>query len=170
MIDHGQAKTVFRKPTPSANSLTANIENSVENAVKNTSENVVNDQTVFAPRATPKNQAEAEQDKTVIAHTKEPQSQDAQVKLLKNRFVLEDVLGVGGMGVVYKAKDLLKVEAKDRDPYVAIKVLSDEFKTHPEAFISLQRESKKAQHIANHNTVKVYDFDRDGDVVFMTME
>jgi len=91
-------------------------------------------------------------------------------KILKGRFVLEDVLGVGGMGVVYKAKDLLKVEAQDRDPYVAIKVLSEEFRTHPEAFISLQREAKKAQHIANHNTVKVYDFDRDGEVVFMTME
>ncbi|MCP5077774.1 MAG: protein kinase [Psychromonas sp.] len=91
-------------------------------------------------------------------------------KILKGRFVLEDVLGVGGMGVVYKAKDMLRVEAQDSDPYVAIKVLSEEFKTHPEAFISLQRESKKAQHIANQNTVKVYDFDRDGDVVFMTME
>ncbi|MFT6986119.1 MAG: serine/threonine protein kinase [Psychromonas sp.] len=94
----------------------------------------------------------------------------SSIRLLKGRFELQDILGVGGMGIVYKAKDLLKVEAQDRDPYVAIKVLSEEFKTHPEAFISLQRESKKAQHIANQNTVKVYDFDRDGDVVFMTME
>jgi len=94
----------------------------------------------------------------------------APLKRLKNRFVLESILGVGGMGVVYKAKDLLKVEAQDRDPYVAIKVLNDEFKSHPEAFISLQREARKAQHIANQNTVKVYDFDRDGDTVFMTME
>lgn len=91
-------------------------------------------------------------------------------KILKNRFLLEKVLGVGGMGVVYKAKDRLKVEAKDRDPYVAIKVLSDEFKSHPDAFISLQRESRKAQRLAQPNIVKVYDFDRDGDVVFMTME
>lgn len=92
------------------------------------------------------------------------------IKVLKDRFVLEEVLGIGGMGVVYKAKDLLKVEAQDRDPYVAIKVLSEEFRSHPEAFISLQRESRKTQRIANQNTVKVYDFDRDGDVVFMTME
>ena len=97
-------------------------------------------------------------------------SSGEEKKLLKGRFVLEEILGIGGMGVVYKAKDLLKVEAQDKDPYVAIKVLSEEFRTHPEAFISLQREAKKAQHIANHNTVKVYDFDRDGDVVFMTME
>lgn len=94
----------------------------------------------------------------------------SQQDLLKGRFVLEDVLGAGGMGVVYKAKDLLKVEAKDRDPYVAIKVLSDEFKSHPEAFIALQRESRKSQRIAHPNIVNVHDFDRDGETVFMTME
>ncbi len=93
-----------------------------------------------------------------------------QHQILKNRFILEKVLGVGGMGVVYKARDRLKVEAQDRDPYVAIKVLSEEFKSHPQAFISLQRESRKTQRISHPNTVKVFDFDRDGDVVFMTME
>ena len=90
--------------------------------------------------------------------------------LLKKRFVLESVLGIGGMGIVYKARDLLKVEAQDRDPYVSIKVLSEEFKSHPEAFISLQRESRKSQRIAHPNIVNVFDFDRDGDTVFMTME
>lgn len=89
---------------------------------------------------------------------------------LKNRFIFEEILGSGGMGIVYKAKDMLKVEAKDRDPYVAIKVLSDEFKAHPEAFIALQRESRKTQRIAHPNIVNVHDFDRDDDMVFMTME
>ncbi len=90
--------------------------------------------------------------------------------VLKKRFICEEILGTGGMGVVYKAKDLLKVEAQDREPYVAIKVLSDEFKSHPEAFIALQRESRKSQKIAHPNIVNVHDFDRDGDTVFMTME
>jgi len=94
----------------------------------------------------------------------------SEKQILKGRFELESILGTGGMGVVYKARDRLKVEAQDRDPYVAIKVLSEEFKTHPEAFIALQRESRKAQRIAHPSTVKVYDFDRDGDIVFMTME
>lgn len=97
-------------------------------------------------------------------------STEAPHGLLKNRFLLQDVLGAGGMGVVYKAKDRLKIEAQDRDPYVAIKVLSDEFKSHPEAFIALQRESRKTQRIAHPNIVNVHDFDRDGDMVFMTME
>ena len=91
-------------------------------------------------------------------------------ELLKGRFEFEKVLGAGGMGVVYKAKDLLKVEAQDKDPYVAIKLLGDEFKSHPEAFIALQRESRKTQRIAHPNIVNVHDFDRDGDTVFMTME
>jgi serine/threonine protein kinase len=124
------------------------------------------------------NKEEDEPSKTHIKHTavisdKETMVDgfdDKQTKVLKGRFLLEKILGVGGMGVVYKAKDYLKVEAQDRDPYVAIKVLSEEFKTHPEAFIALQRESRKAQRIAHPNTVKVYDFDRDDDVVFMTME
>lgn len=90
--------------------------------------------------------------------------------LLKNRFLLEKVLGAGGMGMVYKATDLLKVEAQDKDPYVAIKVLNDEFKSHPDAFIALQRESRKTQRIAHPNIVNVHDFDKDGDNVFMTME
>lgn len=113
-------------------------------------------------------------DKTRVAPTIETSHQSGGEKtythILKERFILEDVLGAGGMGVVYKAKDLLKVEAQDRDPYVAIKVLSEEFKAHPEAFISLQRESRKSQRIAHPNIVNVYDFDRDGDTVFMTME
>lgn len=105
---------------------------------------------------------------TQIAGTK-PRA-EAQSRILKGRFVIEEILGAGGMGVVYKAKDLLKVEAQDREPYVAIKVLGEAFKEHPEAFISLQRESRKTQKIAHPNIVNVHDFDRDGETVFMTME
>jgi serine/threonine protein kinase len=90
--------------------------------------------------------------------------------VIKNRFILEDLLGEGGMGRVFKARDLRKEEAHDRNPYVAIKVLRDSFKDHPQAFIALQREAKKAQTLAHPNIVNVFDFDRDGDTVYMTME
>jgi serine/threonine protein kinase len=90
--------------------------------------------------------------------------------VLKNRFVLEEMLGRGGMGVVYKAQDMRKVEAMDRDPYIAVKVLSKDFQANPDSFIALQRETKKAQQLAHPNIVTVYDFDRDGPNVFMTME
>jgi len=90
--------------------------------------------------------------------------------VLKERFELMEKLGEGGMGAVYKARDLLKVEAQDRNPYVAVKLLSGDFKEHPEAFIALQRESSKAQKLAHPNIATVYDFDRDRGTVYMTME
>jgi serine/threonine protein kinase len=130
------------------------------------------EQPADATRISPKGAGSA--DKTLIPPTLSTTDlsgvKSIETHILKERFILEDVLGAGGMGVVYKARDLLKVEAQDRDPYVAIKVLSEEFKSHPEAFISLQRESRKSQRIAHPNIVNVYDFDRDGDTVFMTME
>ena len=90
--------------------------------------------------------------------------------VVKERFVLEEELGRGGMGIVFKARDLRKDEAQDRNPWVALKLLNDEFRRHPESLKALQRESRKAQHLAHANVVTVYDFDRDGGNVFMVME
>ena len=99
------------------------------------------------------------------------QSKPLQIgSVLKERFVLEELLGKGGMGVVYKARDLRRIEAMDRDPFIAVKVLSSEFQRNPDSFVALQREAKKAQQLAHPNIVTVYDFDRDGSNVFMTME
>jgi len=90
--------------------------------------------------------------------------------MLKGRFHLEKELGRGGMGVVFLALDERKVEARDRDPYVAVKVLNDEFRRHPDSLIALQREARRSQSLAHDNIVRVYDFDKDGTIVFMTME
>ena len=92
--------------------------------------------------------------------------------ILRGRFQLITKLGEGGMGAVWKGRDLLKVEARDRYPYVAIKLLQGDFRDHPEAFIALQRETAKQQRLAHPNIATVYDFDRDvdTDTVFMTME
>lgn len=90
--------------------------------------------------------------------------------VLNDRFVLEECIGAGGMSTVYKALDRRKLEADDRNPYVAVKVLNVEFRAHPDSLIALQREAKKSQSLAHPNIVRVYDFDRDGSTVYMTME
>ena len=91
-------------------------------------------------------------------------------QVLNNRFVLKEELGAGGMGTVFKAVDLRKEEAQDRNPFVAVKVLNEDFRRHPEALKTLQREAKKAQALAHPNVINVHDFDRDGTVLYMTME
>jgi serine/threonine protein kinase len=88
--------------------------------------------------------------------------------IIRERFVLVEELGRGGMGVVYKAFDRSRGDMKDR--YVAIKVLNEEFKRHPMAVRALQREARKAQKLAHPNIVAVHDFDHDGGNVYMVME
>jgi len=90
--------------------------------------------------------------------------------LIRDRFVLLEQLGAGGMGTVFTAIDLRRAEADDPNARVAIKFLSSAFSQHPDALVSLQREARKTQQLAHPNVVTVYDFDRDADRVFMTME
>ncbi len=84
--------------------------------------------------------------------------------------MLEEKIGQGGMGTVFKARDRRKEEAQDRNPYVALKVLNEDFRRHPRSLQALQREARKAQALQHPNIVTVYDFDRDGTNVYMVME
>ena len=106
-----------------------------------------------------------------LANAGESEGKLGPGSVLKDRFQIDDVLGVGGMGTVYRGRDLIKVEARDRNPYVAVKVLNEDFKKHPDSFIALQREASRQQRLAHPNIATVYDFDRTrGGTVFLTME
>lgn len=91
--------------------------------------------------------------------------------VLRGRFKLDAVLGVGGMGSVFLGSDLIKVRAKDKQPRVALKVLNEDFKQHPDSFIALQREASRQQKLAHPNIATVYDFDQTEDgLAFLVME
>ena len=90
--------------------------------------------------------------------------------VLKGRFELKAMVGRGGMGVVFSALDRRKAEAHDPKPDVAVKILNAGFQQHPDAFVALQREASKAQTLAHPNIATVFDFDRDGGSIFITME
>ena len=92
--------------------------------------------------------------------------------VIDQRFVLEKLLGRGGMNVVYRARDLVKEQARDPNPYVAIKILGAEFSKNPEAWITLQRETKKAQSLAHPRIAIIHDFqiDRETRLPFAQME
>jgi len=90
--------------------------------------------------------------------------------VLRDRFVIEQNVGEGGMGLVFRARDKRREEARDRHPFVAIKLLGDDFKTHPDSLIALQREARRMQQLSHPNIAAVYDFDRDGPHVYLVME
>ena len=91
-------------------------------------------------------------------------------RLLKNRFVLEQKLGSGGMGDVYKALDLRQQEAQVPNPYIAIKLLAKDFAKHKDAVVTLHREMAKTRQMRSEHIMGMYDFDADGDTVFVAME
>ncbi|MDO5018293.1 MAG: Stk1 family PASTA domain-containing Ser/Thr kinase [Lagierella massiliensis] len=70
---------------------------------------------------------------------------------LGNRYLIEENIGVGGMAVVYKAKDKLL------NRYVAIKVLKDEFMDDDEFLKKFAMEAQSAASLSHHNIVSVYD-------------
>jgi len=90
--------------------------------------------------------------------------------VLLNRFRLLEKIGEGGMSHVYKAVDLRKVEAGAADPHMAIKVLTVPFANPSDAMAVLSREAHSLQSLTHPNIVRVFDCDRDNDIVFMTME
>ena len=90
--------------------------------------------------------------------------------LIGGRYELQAQLGSGGMGKVFRARDRLRAEAQDREPHIALKILSDEFKDHPDSMIAMQREAKRAQTLSHPNVINVHDFFRDGPHLYLTME
>ena len=75
------------------------------------------------------------------------------------------------MGTVYKALNKVWEEVEARDPYVAIKVLKPELSANKQLVRSLYSDFDRTKMLANcPNIIKVHGFDRDGPLVYMTME
>jgi len=89
-----------------------------------------------------------------------------------DRFVLEERLGAGGMGVVFKARDTYRESAQDRDPYVALKFLNSELRGQPLLLMAFEREARKHMTLAHPNILTVHDFiNSSGDsLAFLFME
>jgi len=111
---------------------------------------------------------------TPLRHPEQWEENDEDVlkpdSVIRDNYRLIEIIGKGGMGVVWKAIDLLQDEAELRDPFVAIKFLNADFKQHPDALKVLVREFKKCQKLNHTNIVNVYDLSRIGSTVFMVME
>jgi tetratricopeptide (TPR) repeat protein len=82
------------------------------------------------------------------------QQQLAPGTVLAGRFRIEAVLGVGGMGVVYRATDLAL------DVPVALKLLRPELATRADAFERFRQELLMARQVSSPRVVRIHDLAR----------
>ena len=85
-------------------------------------------------------------------------------KRLDGRYEIKEVIGVGGMAVVYKAYDNVE------DRIVAIKILKEEFSTNEEFLRRFKNESKAISLLSHTNIVKVYDVSFGDLIQYIVME
>ena len=85
-------------------------------------------------------------------------------KRLDGRYELQEVIGVGGMAVVYKAYDNID------DRIVAVKILKDEFLASEEFRRRFKNESKAIAVLSHPNIVKVYDVSYGDKLQYIVME
>jgi len=90
--------------------------------------------------------------------------------LLRDRFLLQEKVSGGSMGVVYKSLDRRLAEAESDEPWVAIKILSPQLAENGQALRALQQEATKGRCLVHPNIVRFIDLDRDDDLYFLVME
>lgn len=72
-------------------------------------------------------------------------------KRLDGRYEIQEIIGIGGMAVVYKAYDNVE------DRIVAIKILKEEYSANEEFLRRFKNESKAIAVLSHPNIVKVFD-------------
>ena len=84
--------------------------------------------------------------------------------VISGRYVVQAVVGTGGMAVVYRAFD------KKTNRVVAIKVLRPEYESDEEFVRRFSREAEAASKVSHENIVNMLDVGTDGDLRYIVME
>lgn len=85
-------------------------------------------------------------------------------KKLDGRYDIQEIIGVGGMAVVYKAYDSIE------DRVVAVKILKEEFLSNEEFRRRFKNESKAIAVLSHPNIVKVFDVSFSESMQYIVME
>ncbi|MBQ6262025.1 MAG: protein kinase [Clostridia bacterium] len=85
-------------------------------------------------------------------------------QIFDNRYKIENLIGVGGMAVVYKAIDMLMRRV------VAVKILKDDMATDEPSVMRFINESKAVAMLSHPNIVNIYDVSVRDNVKYIVME
>ncbi len=85
-------------------------------------------------------------------------------KRLDKRYEIKELIGVGGMAVVYRAFDILEKRL------VAIKILKDEFLNNKDFMRRFKNESKTIAMLSHPNIVKIFDVSLGDKIQYIVME
>src|SRR6516225_6354762 len=84
--------------------------------------------------------------------------------VLGKRYEILAMLGQGGMGAVYKARD------QELDRLVALKVIRPELTTNPEILKRFKQELILARQVTHRNVIRIFDLGQADGLKFITME
>ncbi|HUE43093.1 MAG TPA: tetratricopeptide repeat protein [Candidatus Sulfotelmatobacter sp.] len=84
--------------------------------------------------------------------------------MLAERFEIVSLLGQGGMGAVYKARDT------ELERLVAIKLIRPELASHPEILRRFKQELILAREVTHRNVIRIFDLGQAQGIKFITME
>jgi Protein kinase domain/Sulfatase-modifying factor enzyme 1 len=117
--------------------------------------------TVFRPRQTAAHPEPA----ATVSPSADSTIEAAPGATLSGRYHLEELLGHGGMGLVYRATDLQMPGVQ-----VAIKLLKPELRAQPELLNMLRESVRKARSLPHPNIASVYSLESDRHEDFVIME
>src|SRR6267154_1719125 len=80
--------------------------------------------------------------------------------VIRNRYVLEERVGIGSKGTVFKALDRYRSDLPEEDRYVAIKIRQPNADDRGDLPADLRREFHCAQTLSHESIVNVYEMDR----------
>jgi len=84
--------------------------------------------------------------------------------VLGGRYEIQKLLGMGGMGAVYKAHDL------EVDRTVGLKVIRPDLSGNPAILARFKQELVLARQVTHRNIIRIYDLNEADGVKFITME
>ena len=84
--------------------------------------------------------------------------------ILADRFEILQLLGQGGMGAVYKGRDM------ELERLVALKLIRPDLASHPEILRRFKQELILAREVTHRNVIRIFDLGQAQGIKFITME